>query len=83
MLTGKWAHEQEAWLTAAVASKFLVPCAQEFYKEVWVDAKIPMELVCKGKDSFGMLSTVPAIQRIGKEKILCEQHSSKNPTKIL
>jgi len=50
MLTGKWAHEQEAWLTAAVASKFLVPCAQEFYKEVRVDAKIPMELVyAKGK----------------------------------
>jgi len=46
----KWAHEQEAWLTAAVASKFLVPCAQEFYKEVRVDAKIPMELVyAKGK----------------------------------
>ena len=44
-----------------------------------MDAKIPMELVCKGKDSYGMLSTVPAIQRIGKEKILCEQHSSKNP----
>ena len=66
-----------------VGERFLVLCAYDFQQEVPVDAKIPMELLCTRKISYGMSSMDSTNQRLGKQIILHKQYSCTNPTKIL